>query len=303
MKRITAVLTFIILLFSVACYADTDRPMNTFQAAVIGVVEGITEYLPVSSTGHILVTQELLAVDTDTEEKKNAADAYAICIQLGAIVAVLGLYFNRFKSIIMGLLGKDKAGLRLLVNIIVAFIPAAVIGLILHKPIQRFLFGMWPIIAAWLVGGIFMLIISPRTSPDVVKGKELEDMEWKDALKIGLIQCISMWPGVSRSFSTIIGGIFTGMSVKASVEFSFLLGVITLGAATVFEGYKHMGDIFAIYGFASPIIGFIVTFVAAVLSIKWLVSYLNSHGMQLFGWYRIVIAVICMSLVLLGIIH
>ena len=274
--------------------------MNGLQAGVLGLVEGITEYLPVSSTGHLIVTQKLLGISPDNEEEANAANAYAVCIQLGAIVAVLGLYSKRFKSILLGVIGRDKNGLKLLINILIAFLPAVVLGLLFDEQIKKHLFSIWPIIVAWFVGGIFMLWISPKTNPGVVKGKGIEEMNWKDSLKIGIIQCIAMWPGVSRSYSTIIGGIFSGLSVVAAVEFSFLLGVVTLGGATFYEGYKYTGAIFSTYGYLSPIIGFIVAFVSAVLAIKWLVSYLNNHGMQVFGWYRIAIAIVVAIFVILN---
>lgn len=286
-------------------YAQTNKPetskMNNFQAIIIGLVEGITEYLPVSSTGHLIVTQKLLGIAPDNQKEADAANAYAICIQLGAIIAVLGLYRKRFKSIIMGIGGQDKIGLKLFANIIIAFIPAVILGLLFDDIIKKYLFSIWPIIGAWFFGGLFMLYISPKTNPNVIIGKELEDMNWKDALKIGIIQCIAMWPGVSRSYSTIIGAIFSGLSIKAAVEFSFLLGVLTLGGATVYEGSKYIGSIFTTYGYISPLIGFIVAFVSAVLAIKWLVTYLNTHGMQIFGWYRIAIAITIGILVLLNI--
>jgi len=278
-----------------------EKKMNTFQAAIIGLVEGITEYLPVSSTGHIILTQKLLGIAPTNEKEKNIADAYAICIQLGAIIAVLGLYWKRFLKILKGLVGKDKEGLNLFINLIIAFIPAVILGLLFDDLIKSYLFQMWPIVFAWVVGGVFILYISPKTDPKLGKGKGIEELTKLDSLKIGLIQCIAMWPGVSRSYATIIGGIVSGLSVAAAVEFSFLLGVLTLGGATVYEGHKYIGLIFSSYGYASPIIGLVVAFVSAVLAIKWLVTYLNTHGMQIFGWYRIVIGIIVAILILLNI--
>ncbi len=302
MKNILLFALVCTLFLSTGCFAtERETPMNNVQAGIIGVVEGVTEYLPVSSTGHIMLTQRLLGIDMEGPQREKAADAYAVCIQLGAIIAVLGLYPGRFKSILLGIMGKDNAGRRLLMNLLIAFLPAAVAGLVFHNLIQKYLFGLWPIVIAWFAGGLLMLIISPRTSPDVVTGKELDEMDPISALWIGVIQCIAMWPGVSRSFSTIIGGIFTGYSVKASVEFSFLLGVITLGAATLYEGHKYIGDVFDIYGWLPPVLGCAIAFVSAVISIKWLVNYLNNHGMQLFGWYRIGIAFLSVCLMIFGV--
>ncbi|MBQ0106219.1 MAG: undecaprenyl-diphosphate phosphatase [Armatimonadetes bacterium] len=275
--------------------------MNIVQSAIIGVVEGITEYLPVSSTAHIILTQKLLGIAPDTEKEKNIADAYAVCIQLGAILAVLGLYRRRFVKIIRGIFGKDKEGLSLLVNLIIAFVPAVVLGLIFDDIIKHYLFNMWPIVIAWIIGGAVILGLNSKTDPKLNKGKELEEMTKGDALKIGLIQCVAMWPGVSRSLSTILGGIFTGLSVAASVEFSFLLGVITLGGATLYDGYKYAGDIFVNYGITSPVIGLIVAFVSAVAAIKWLVNFLNNHGLKVFGWYRIAIGIVVALLIIFNI--
>lgn len=295
-------LTDAVVLFADNENANTDiKTMNTFQAAVIGVVEGITEYLPVSSTAHIILTQKLLGIAPDTEKEKNVSDAYAVCIQLGAIIAVLGLYWKRFVKILKGIAGKDKEGLALLINLIIAFIPAVVLGLIFDDIIKHYLFNMWPIVFAWIVGGAVILSLNKKTDPKLNKGKEIEEMTKLDALKIGLVQCVAMWPGVSRSLSTILGGIFTGLSVAASVEFSFLLGVITLGAATLYDGYKYAGDIIANYGILSPVIGLVVAFISAVAAIKWLVNYLNNHGLQIFGWYRIALGIIVAVLILMNI--
>ena len=306
-KKLKKVL-FIIFLFSlcISLFAqDTKdfeaKKMNTFQAAVIGVVEGITEYLPVSSTAHIILTQKLLGIAPKNEAEKNVADAYAVCIQLGAIIAVLGLYWKRFVKILKGIVGKDKEGLALLVNLIIAFIPAVILGLIFDDMIKAKLFNMWPIVVAWIVGGVVILLVRKGTDPKLNKGKDIEEMTKLDALKIGVIQCIAMWPGVSRSLTTILGGIWTGLSVAAAVEFSFLLGVITLGAATLYDGYKYAGDIFTYYGVLSPIVGLIVAFISAVVAIKWLVSYLNNHGLQIFGWYRIALGIIVAILIICNI--
>lgn len=294
---------FILLSLSLTIFAQDVKneevnKMTTGQAIIIGVVEGITEYLPVSSTAHIILTQKLLGIAPKTEKEKEVADAYAVCIQLGAIIAVLGLYWKRFVKILKGLVGKDKEGLSLLINLIIAFIPAVVLGLIFDDTIKHYLFNMWPIVGAWIVGGAIILGLNKKTDPKLNKGKSIEEMTKLDALKVGIIQCVAMWPGVSRSLSTILGGIFSGLSVAASVEFSFLLGVITLGGATVYDGYKYVGDIFSNYGVLSPIVGLVVAFISAVVAIKWLVNYLNNHGLQIFGWYRIILGIIVAILII-----
>jgi len=207
--------------------------MNWWQAMLLGIVEGITEYLPVSSTGHLLLTQRLLRIPAS-----EAADAYAICIQAGAILAVLGLYWPQVKKMLLGLLGKEPAGLRLAVNIVVAFLPAAVIGVLFDKKIEEYLFGLWPITAAWFVGGLAILAVSRwrrmhRTGAH--EGGGLASLTIPMALTVGFAQCLAMWPGTSRSLVTILAGILVGLNLGAAVEFSFLLGVVTLTAATAFK--------------------------------------------------------------------
>lgn len=287
--------------------------MTWWQAAILGIVEGLTEYLPVSSTGHLLVVQALLGIGVESADAKEAADAYAICIQAGAILAVLGLYFARVKQMGNGLLGRDDAGRRMAINVMLGFMPAAIIGLALNDLIKSYLFGMWPVITAWFVGGVAILVVArwraARQSKDAGDGTaptnqamSLDMMTARMALLIGLIQCIAMWPGVSRSLVTIVGGIAVGLSLAAAVEFSFLLGVITLGAATVYDGMKHGRSMTHYYDPMEMIIGFVLAFVSAIIAVKWMVAYLKSHGMEIFGYYRIAIAIVVGVLVAMGII-
>lgn len=284
--------------------------MTYFQASILGLVEGLTEYLPVSSTGHLLIAERLMGIGGDhggnpDSSRKDAADAYAICIQAGAIVAVLGLYFRRVKQMVLGLVGKDPAGLRLVVNLIAGFLPAAILGFMFHRMIKEYLFGPWPIVIAWLVGGAGILWMARRTNlaaPSRRAGKTLNDMNVRMALVIGLAQCAAMWPGVSRSLATILGGLLVGLPTAAAVEFSFLLGVVTLGAATTFDAVKHGREMLANFDVLSILLGLLVAFGAAVVSVKWMVSYLNSHGLEIFGYYRIGIAVLATVLILVGIL-
>jgi len=274
--------------------------MNWWQAIIVGLVEGLTEYLPVSSTGHILLAQRVLGI-----AKSDAADAFAISVQGGAIAAVLGLYFSRVRQMVMGALGRDPAGFRLGVNVVAAFLPAAVIGLLLEKPIKRYLFGgdefgMWPVVAAWFVGGLAILVVSWSRKAGPRTGFEIESLTWRLALVVGLAQCVAMWPGVSRSLVTIVGGVLVGLSLPAAVEFSFLLGVVTLGAATAYDALKHGREMLESYGPLTLALGFLAAWGSAVLAIKWMVGYLKSHGMQIFGYYRIVLAVVVGGLILAG---
>lgn len=279
--------------------------MNWWQAIILGIVEGLTEYLPVSSTGHLLVIQQLLGIGVADESSKVAADAYAICIQGGAIVAVLGLYYRRVKQMAVGLMGKNPDGLRMAMNILAGFLPAAFIGLALNDLIKSYLFGVWPIIAAWLAGGIAILVVAhhrKKQGETVRTGLELDQLTWQMALIIGFAQCIAMWPGISRSLITIVGGMFVGLRLAAAVEFSFLLGVVTLGAATCYDGLKHGEEMLNYYNPTEMLLGFVLAFVSAVLAIKWMVSYLNNHGMAIFGYYRIGIATVVAIMVLLGVL-
>ena len=280
--------------------------MTWWHAIILGIVEGLTEYLPVSSTGHLLIVQHLLGIGTGSLSDKEAADAYAICIQAGAILAVLGLYFKRVKQMVMGLLGKDKQGLRLFICIVAGFLPAAVIGLLLNDLIKEYLFGSWPVVAAWVVGGLAIIVIDRHRRSQVNQahreGNDLTDLTWQLALVIGFAQCVAMWPGVSRSLVTIVAGVLVGLRLAAAVEFSFLLGVVTLGAATCYDGLKHGQTMLDHYGISDMIIGFLFAFVSAVIAVKWMVAYLKQHGMAVFGYYRIAIGVIVALMLILGVL-
>ena len=267
--------------------------MDNFQALILGLVEGLTEYLPVSSTGHLLLAQRLMGIDSST-----ASDAFAICIQAGAILAVLGIYRQRVAQMVMGAVGRNEAGQRLLINLLSAFVPAAVLGLLLEKPIKKYLFGgdewgLWPVVAAWFAGGMAILVVSlarRRRGTSPTTGFDLEQLTVRMALIVGFAQCIAMWPGVSRSLITIVGGVLVGLSLPAAVELSFLLGVITLTAATAYDALKHGPEMLATYGATPLLIGFGAAWLSAVLAVKWMVGYLKSHGMEIFGWYRVALA-------------
>ena len=287
--------------------ASRDSAMTIPQAAILGVVEGLTEYLPVSSTGHLLLAQKVMGIGdspgltaAEAKELNDAIDAYTVCIQAGAIIAVLGLYFRRVAQMISGLTGKDEAGRRLLVNIIVGFLPAAVIGLLCDKYIKAWLFGSWPVVTAWFVGGVLILAVhywaKRRPRPNLT----LEAMTWKMALVVGLMQCVAMWPGTSRSLVTIAGGLMSGLSLGAAVEFSFLLGLITLSAATAYDALKHGHEMLTMFSPTALATGLFFAFVSAVAAIRWMVGYLNKHGMTIFGYYRVILALVVGGLLFTG---
>ncbi|HUI71750.1 MAG TPA: undecaprenyl-diphosphate phosphatase [Spirochaetia bacterium] len=280
--------------------APSRSSMSIPQALILGIVEGVTEYLPVSSTGHLNVVQSLLGLWA-TPEEKSASDAYAICIQAGAIIAVFLISFGRIRGMVRGIVGQDREGLRLFGNVVVAFIPAALIGLVLEETIKRYLYGIWPIVGAWLVGGIFILAV--MTGRRGQEGRGIEGLTWRTALLIGLAQVLSLWPGVSRSLVTIAGGIFVGLSVPAAVEFSFLLGLVTLGVATIYEGLKLGHLIVTSFGWVSPVIGLLAAAVSAFIAVRWMIGYLRTRSLAVFGWYRVAIAVIVTALVFAGIVR
>ncbi len=277
-----------------------EPAMTAFQALVLGAVEGFTEYLPVSSTGHLILAQRAMGIG-QTEADNEAADAYSISIQAGAILAVLTLYFPYLRRMLAGLLGRDAPGRQLAINMGVAFLPAAVIGLLFHGWIKEHLFGLWPIVAAWLIGGVAILVVAKTGFGDPQKpGRGLFDITWKQALLIGCFQCIAMWPGTSRSLVTIIGGLLAGMNLTSAVIFSFLLGVITLTAATVYDTATHGALMLEVFGFTNLAIGFVVATVAAIISVKWFLTYLKRHGLALFGYYRIGLAIVVACLLWAG---
>ncbi|MGD9752614.1 MAG: undecaprenyl-diphosphate phosphatase [Acidimicrobiia bacterium] len=287
---------------------EADRPagqpdevpgMNVGQALVLGVVEGVTEFLPVSSTGHLLVTGRLMDLD-GTDAAKDAFDSYAIAIQAGAILAVLAIYWRRVTSVLNGIIGRDDDGRRLFVNLVVAFVPAAVIGVVLEGPIKDRLFDPWAIAAAWVVGGAVILFTEQRRRARQFHGKSLDELTVRMALIVGVAQAVAMWPGTSRSLVTILAGLFLGLSVAAAVELSFLLGLVTLGAATAYEGLRNGSVMVDAYGIGVPLVGLVAALVSAFIAVRWMVSWLQSRGLAVFGWYRIAAGIVLVVLLASG---
>lgn len=274
--------------------------LSWWEAIVLGLVEGITEYLPVSSTGHLLAVSELLGLN-DTAASEAAADTFAICIQLGAILAVVVLYWERIRQMLDGLIGRSDEGRQVLLAVIAAFIPTAIIGLVLRNAVKSRLFGMPPIAIAWLVGGLIVLFLVKKKWFDR-PGNALSELTIKHAALIGVAQAIALWPGVSRSLITIIAGVAVGMRLAAAVEFSFLLGLLTLTAATVLEGADNGAQMIETFGWFTPLLGLIVAFVSATAAVKWMVDWLNRNGFGVFGWYRIVIGLIALGLIAAGVL-
>ena len=277
--------------------AEAGDRLGAADAVVLGLVEGLTEWLPISSTGHLTVTQDLLKIDGD------AADSYAIAIQSGAILAVLILFRERFTAMVNGLRGRDPEGRATLIAIVVACLPAVVIGLTLEDVIKDNLFGTGPVVAAWFVGGLVILAVARHRrgrSPDA--GDPLAALTWQKALVIGFAQSCAMWPGVSRSLVTIVAATALGLAVPAAVEFSFLLGFVTLGGATAYEMLSSGDLMLETYGLATPVLGLVVAFVSAVAAMRWMVGYLQRHGLEIFGWYRIALAIVVGGLLVTNVI-
>ncbi len=265
--------------------------MDYFQAIILGIVEGLTEYIPVSSTGHLILAKSFLGIT------QKAIDPYLIVIQSGAILAVLGLYRKRVGDMLRGFAGKNPVGLKLAINLLIAFLPAAFFGVLLNDVIDEWLMGTTPVIWALAIGGVLMIFAARWQRKAFHEGNDsrsfidIEHLTWKKALIIGLIQCLAMFPGTSRSMVTIVASMAMGMKPKHAAEFSFLLGLPTLGGATVYKLYKD-SDALSTLDMGPMILGIIVAFIAAALAIKWLVAYLSKHGLALFGWYRIALAIL-----------
>ncbi|MBW3575726.1 MAG: undecaprenyl-diphosphate phosphatase [Actinobacteria bacterium] len=274
-----------------------DSLLSVPEAVLLGAVEGITEFLPVSSTGHLTITQRLLGL-TETPAAEAAAGAYAIAIQAGAIVAVFGLYRRRILATATALVGQTNdggAGGRLAAALFAGFVPAGVTGFLLGDLIKEHLLGLWPTVAAWAVGGVVILVWSRLSHP---ASRDLEHVRFGDGLFIGVVQIFALWPGVSRSLVTILAAIALGFRTSAAVEFSFLLGLVTLGVATVYEGVGSGALILNQFGIAAPLAGFGAALVTAAGAIVWLVAYVQCHSLAVFGWYRLGAAAVVTVLVL-----
>jgi undecaprenyl-diphosphatase len=275
--------------------AAARRGLGIADAALLGLVEGITEWLPISSTGHLTVTQNLLGIDG------SAADSYAIAIQAGAILAVLGLYHQRFSSMVRGVRGDDPEGRHAVVTVALACLPAVVVGLVFEDAIKEHLFGTWPVVVAWAAGGVVILAVAAhRRGLDPAAGAPLAALTWRSALIVGFAQTLALWPGVSRSLVTILAATAVGLSMSAAVEFSFLVGFVVLGGATLHELVTSGDDMVAAYGLVGPLVGLAIAFVTAAVAMRWMVGYLTRHGLAAFGWYRLGAAAVVAALLLTG---
>jgi len=255
------------------------------KAAVLGVVEGLTEFLPISSTGHLIIAGQLIG---HTGEK---AKVFELVIQSGAMLAVIWEYRARFGRVLAGL-HRDFAAQRFAINLVVAFLPAALLGLLFGGAIKQHLFHAVPVAAAFIVGGLIILWV--EGSPRRITVEHVDDMTWKDALKVGLAQSVALIPGMSRAGATIIGGMLFGLSRRAATEFSFFLAVPTLIAAGAYDFYNNRA-LFDAGDLGVFAVGFIVSFVSAFLCVRWLLRYIATHDFSAFAWYRIAFGAIVLA--------
>jgi len=327
--------------------------VTILDAVILGVVEGVTEYLPVSSTGHLILTATLLGLRDgdqaaggtgDLRAVNEAIKSFEIVIQGGAILAVAGLYWSRFTEMIRAtfvalarvpgraapLDERTLRSLRLLRNLVLSFLPAAIVGVALGPWIKQRLFYPGPVCAALILGGV-LLIATGRwqrrrhaASQQALEGdgegeSDFPELTIRQALLVGFAQVLALWPGTSRSMVTILGGVFGGLSPRRAAEYSFLLGLPTLGGATIYELLRawrgaHGGDgesaargidgiralIDANGGVVPVVVGVVVAMISAAIAIKWLVSWLQNHSLEVFGWWRIAVGLAFLGALAMG---
>jgi undecaprenyl-diphosphatase len=257
-------------------------PILLLKALILGIVEGLTEFLPISSTGHLIIVGSLL--DYTNEQSK----VFKIVIQLGAILAVCWDFRERISKVIGGL-GNDPVQQRFASLVIVAFLPAAVLGLIFHSTIKAYLFNPLTVAMALIGGGILILYIERKAYHPRIN--TIDEMNWRDALKVGFAQALAMFPGVSRSGATIMGGLIFGLSRKTATEFSFFLAIPTMFAATAYDLAKNW-KLLQLADLPVFAVGFVASFIAAMLTVKALLRYVSSHDFSVFAWYRIVFGIV-----------
>lgn len=263
---------------------------NTIVAAALGVLEGLTEFIPVSSTGHILLAGHFLGFD-------SPGRSFEVLIQLGALLAILGIYASRIAQIATAA-PHDPTARRFIVAVLLAFLPAAVIGALAHGFIKTVLFETPMLIAVMLIlGGIVLLWVDRRADRPVYT--RVEDFPLSMAFKIGLIQCLAMVPGVSRSGATIVGGLLLGADKRSAAEFSFFLAMPTMLGAFAFDLFQNR-DILNADTVMTIVVGFVAAFFSALVVVRWLLGYVSQHGYALFGWWRILVGCVVMIALLAG---
>ena len=259
------------------------------KAAIMGVVEGLTEFLPISSTGHLILAGALLGFDDDK------AKVFDIAIQTGAIFAVIMVYWQKIRSTVVALPTQRQAQ-RLALNVLIAFLPAVLLGLLFGKAIKAHLFTPTVVASTFIIGGLIILWAERRQvrNPAVARIQEADDMTAVDALKVGLAQCLAMVPGTSRSGATIIGGMLLGLSRKAATDFSFYLAIPTLIGAGVYSLYKERA-LLSLADLPVFTVGLVFSFLSAWLCVRWLLRFIATHSFVGFAWYRIVFGLVVLG--------
>ena len=257
-------------------------PALLIDGIILGIVEGLTEFLPVSSTGHLILVGQLLGFNDDKGK------VFEIAIQFAAILAVVWEYRARLAHTLASITS-EQVSQRLAVNLIVAFMPAAVLGFLFLKQIKAYLFNPFVVASAFIIGGFLILWAERRQH--VIHAETVDDMTWRDALKVGFAQALAMIPGTSRSGATIIGGLFFGLSRRAATEFSFFLAIPTMFAATLYDVYKHR-DLFSVDDVALFAVGSTVSFISAFFAVRGLIRFISRHDFTVFAWYRIAFGII-----------
>lgn len=255
------------------------------KALILGIIEGLTEFLPISSTGHLIIAGDLLNFND------ARASVFKIAIQFGAILAVCNIYRERIVKVVTGL-GRDPDANRLTINIICAFLPAMVLGVLFHSTIKEVLFNAVVVASALIIGGI-IIIIAERHEKEA-RVHSMEEMSWKDALKVGFAQAMAMIPGTSRSGATIIGGMLFGLSRQTATQFSFFLAIPTMFAATVYDLYKNR-ELLSIDDLPLFAVGFIAAFIAALLTVRALLAFVTRHSFVPFAYYRIIFGLLVLA--------
>lgn len=259
-------------------------------AALLGLLEGLTEFLPVSSTGHLLLASHFLGFD-------SAGKTFEVVIQLGAVLAILTVYSARLWQV-FSTVHRDPASLRFVVSVALAFLPAAIVGVLAHDIIKTVLFESPRLIGVTLILGGVVLLVVDRIAPTPVHD-DAGAIPFRKAFIIGVVQCLAMVPGVSRSGATIVGALLLGVNKRAAAEFSFFLSMPTMAAAVGYDLWKNR-DVLDVTAWSEIAIGFVVAFITAVAVVRWLLGYLSSHGYALFGWWRIILGSVALVALWLG---
>ncbi len=267
--------------------------MLLLKAAVMGVVEGLTEFLPISSTGHLILAGALLGFDDDK------AKVFDIAIQTGAILAVIIVYWQKISSTVRALPHSADAQ-RFALNVFIAFVPAVILGLLFGKAIKANLFTPEVVATSFIIGG-FIILWAERRQASAVRIAEVEDMRWQDALKVGLVQCVAMIPGTSRSGATIIGGMLLGMSRKAATDFSFYLAIPTLIGAGAYSLYKDRA-LLSMSDAPMFAVGLLFSFLSAWVCVRWLLKFISTNSFEVFAWYRIVFGLVVLGTSYFGLV-